>query len=207
MDLIIKLLNSLIPYGDLAYLIMFLLLLFCGFGLPLPEDVVLVTGGILASKGVTEFWITFMVTMLGVLMGDSIIFLIGKTYGERIKKTRFFRIFISPERDKKIKEKYDKYGSGIIFVARFMPGLRMPIFLSTGIYGAPYLKFLSLDGFAALISVPVWIYVGEIFGNNLEALDQKIKSLQFGIYGVLAAAILLLFLFLYLKKRFAHWLG
>ena len=40
MKLIIELLAHLTPYGHYAYFIMFAILLACGFGLPMPEDVV-----------------------------------------------------------------------------------------------------------------------------------------------------------------------
>jgi membrane protein DedA with SNARE-associated domain len=203
MDLIITLLSSLTPYGHYAYLIMFLILIACGFGLPLPEDIVLVTGGILAGREVTTFGMTFLVTMAGVMIGDSTIFLIGSRAGDRLKKTRFFARLLPPERDAKIQNWYAKYGDKVIFFARFAPGLRMPLFLSAGIYKVPFWKFFLLDGFAALISVPVWIYLGELFGDNLELLDQKIKKLQFGIYGALALVLVAVVVGLVIKKKIA----
>lgn len=193
--------NRLTPYGGYAYLLMFILLLACGFGFPMPEDVVLVTGGLLASRGVTDFYTTVLVTMAGVLIGDGVVFLIGKNMGPRIKQSNFFNRMMSKEREQRVLSWFTKYGDRVVFFARFAPGLRMPLFLTAGIYQIPTWKFFCLDGFAALISVPVWIWVGYFFGSNLEVLGEKMHQLQVGLYGfLLATAIIFLFVW-FIKKK------
>lgn len=201
MQLIIDLLEFLTPYGTYAYILMFLILLACGFGLPLPEDVVLITGGILSSYDVTNYWMTFAICMAGVLIGDGTIFFFGRTLGSRIKKTRLFSYLIKEERDLKIQYWFRKYGVKIIFLARFMPGLRTPLFLSAGIYKVSAWKFFLLDGFAALISVPAWIWIGFVFGENLEVLEKKMRQFQFGIYGILAGILGFFILMWFIKKK------
>ena len=42
-----------------------------------------------------------------------------------------------------------------------------------------------MDGLAALISVPVWIYLGEYGARNTDWLMEKMHSLQSGIFTVL----------------------
>ena len=201
MTLVIELMNQLSPYGTYGYIFMFLILLACGFGFPLPEDVVLVTGGLLASRGVTDFGSTMLVTMAGVLIGDGIVFTIGSKMGPRIKKTKFFKRMMPKKRELQVKQWFDKFGDKVIFFARFAPGLRMPLFLTAGIYQVPMWKFVSLDGFAALISVPVWIWVGYFFGSNLEALEQKMHQMQIGIYSLLALVLVSLVSLWFVKKK------
>jgi len=87
-------------------------------------------------------------------------------------------------------------------MARFMPGLRTPLFFATGSYHVPFWKFLLLDGFAAIISVPLWVYVGYLFGANLEELEIVIKRAQVGIYVALGALIVLFVGGYFLKKRY-----
>ncbi len=201
MQLIIDLLNFLTPYGTYAYVLMFIILLACGFGLPLPEDVILITGGMLASHHVTDYWVTLAVTMAGVLIGDGIVFMLGRHAGKKIKKTRLFKHIIKPGTDQKIQSWFSRYGDKVIFFARFAPGLRMALFLSAGIYHVPAWKFFTLDGIAATISVPLWIWLGFVFGSNLELLEAKIRQLQFGIYGVLGLLIVVLGLAWFIKKK------
>lgn len=204
MRLIIDLLAFLMPYGTLAYIIMFMILLACGFGLPLPEDIVLITGGILSSHEVTNFWVTLGVCLAGVLIGDSIIYTAGRTMGERIKKTRVFNILVKRERDEKIQYWFSRYGDKVIFFARFMPGLRTALFLTSGIYKVPAWKFITLDGIAALISVPLWVWLGHLFGSNLELLEKKMHQLKIGIYGILGFVVVSIIIAWIVKKKFSE---
>lgn len=201
MKLIIEFLNHLIPYGHYGYLIMFGTLLACGFGFPMPEDVVLITGGILSARGITDFSTTFAVCMAGVLVGDGVVFTIGRKMGPRIKETRFFNRMMTPEREKQVMRWFSKYGDKVIFFARFAPGLRMPLFLTAGMYQVSPWKFLALDGFAAIISVPVWIWVGYIFGANLETLEAKIQQFQLGIYSIVGGLLVIILATWYVKKK------
>lgn len=202
MSRIVQLLDFLIPYGVHSYFVMFGLLLACGFGLPLPEDVILITGGILASRGVTGYWTTVAVTLTGVLIGDGAIFFMGRMAGPRIKSSFLFRHILTEHRNEKVRLDLQKYGHNVIFLARFMPGLRMPIYLTTGMYHVPAWKFFLLDGLAALISVPLWIHLGYLFGSNLEELERRIDHFRLGFYIVLAVVLAgTIGLFLYRKAR------
>lgn len=200
MRAIIDLLQFLSPYGTHSLIVIFLILLACGFGLPLPEDLPLITAGILASHGIVDLHDAHLVCFAGVILGDGIIYTMGLKLGPQLKRRKPFNKILTPERDAKVTEIFRKYGTKVIFMARFMPGLRMPVFLSAGMFHVKWWVFFGLDGFAALISVPVWVYLGFIFGSNLEQLEKATRRFQFGVYTVLAVAIMT-FAILYLVKR------
>jgi membrane protein DedA with SNARE-associated domain len=201
MQLLIDLLAFLEPYGTHSYIVMFGILLACGFGLPMPEDVVLITGGILASHGVTQLWLVNIVCMAGVLIGDSTIFWIGRTLGNQVKTKGVFKKVFTESRDATVRKVFDRYGNKVIFMARFMPGLRTPIFMTAGTYHVGFLKFIALDGLAALLSVPMWVYIGFVFGKNLEELEVKIRQFKFGIYSILALLVIIFVSYAFIKRR------
>ena len=58
-----------------------------------------------------------------------------------------------------------------------------------------------MDGLAALISVPVWIYLGYFFADNLDVLMTYVHDVQKVIYLALGL-VLILVIFVYLKKKF-----
>jgi hypothetical protein len=201
MKLLIDLLHFIQPYGIYSYAVIFGVLLACGFGLPMPEDITLVVAGILAARDVIDFNISVVVCMAGVLIGDGTIFYLGSRYGTKLRGTKFFSFILPERRDIAVKAIFDKYGDKVIFMARFMPGLRTPLFFATGSYHVPFWKFLLLDGFAAIISVPLWVYVGYLFGANLEELETVIKKAQFGVYAALIGLIAVFVAAWYAKKR------
>lgn len=201
---IAKLVVILTPYGFYSYFVMFALLLAGGFGFPLPEDVVLITGGVLASLKVCNIWIVLVLSFAGILIGDSTMFMIGKRAGPKIQNSKFYKTLLNPRNNERVQTAFQKWGDKVVFMARFMPGLRAPLFISAGMYKVPYWKFFALDGSAAVISVPVWIYLGYLFGANLDELHRYARKFQIGIYSVLGAAILLIVIVVFFKKYLTH---
>jgi membrane protein DedA with SNARE-associated domain len=135
-------------------------------------------------------------------LGDGIIFGLGSRYGTKLRTTKFFSLILPERRDAAVKAVFEKYGDKVIFMARFMPGLRTPLFFAAGSYHISVWKFLALDGLAAVISVPLWVYVGFLFGANLEELEKVVRKAQFGIYAGLVVLVLLFAGAYLVKKRY-----
>lgn len=194
-------------FTDYGYIAVFGILILCGFGLPIPEDITLVSGGVISGLDLANPHTMCIVGLAGVLIGDSTMFLAGRIFGYRIQRIRTFRRILSPRRFSQIQRKFKQYGLSLLFVARFLPGLRSPIYLVAGMSRRiPYHTFILMDGFAALISVPVWIYLGYFFADNLDLLMEYVKDVQKLIYLCLGVVILIVLL-VYLKKRFHHKLN
>lgn len=218
-------LNSLIVFfTNYGFIAVFGVLLLCGFGLPVPEDITLVAGGFISSmacsvdgtflealKSCNEVHYMLAVSMAGVLIGDSTMYFLGRIFGEKLLKIKFFSKIVTPERYQWIQEKFAKHGFWFIFAARFMPGLRSPIFVVTGISKkVSYLKFFLTDGIAALISVPVWVYLGfwgERQLSDLKLLDHYVKKGQYSIFIILGIAIVTLLVIWFVKKKIKEKTG
>ena len=175
-------------------------LLLCGFGLPLPEDVILITGGYLAYSGYMDIWIFLVLAMAGVLMGDSIMFMLGRKMGASILSHRFFSRFIKPFHIRKARVVIEKYHERIFFIARFLPGLRSAIFFTGGALKTKFMKFFLYDGIAALISVPALV-LGSYYGG--EYIDQVFRVAK-GVQSVLIVLSIVLVVFVTIRVR--QWL-
>ena len=64
-------------FTEYGYWAVFVMLLICGFGIPVPEDVTLVTGGVIAGLGHAHVHTMFAVGMAGVMIGDGLMFTLG----------------------------------------------------------------------------------------------------------------------------------
>lgn len=184
-----------------AYFIIFGILLLCGFGLPIPEDITLIAGGIMAYYGKADVYVMILVGLLGVMLGDGAMFQIGKRYGNRVFEWKWMKRFLHTDRLDAVKDKLRNHGYKVIFSARFMPGLRSLVFLTSGALGIPFRIFLFFDGLAALISVPAIVYSCYFFGDAIHDAVHVIKNVEQGVLAVIVIGILY-FLVKYFIKRY-----
>ncbi len=174
------------------YFAIFAVLILCGVGIPLPEDIPLITAGFLAYGGTINVWVAIGVCMVAVLGGDSIIYYIGRRWGLSILKHRWFAKLMHEERLGKVREYFDRYGDRTIFFARFIVGFRAVTFWAAGTLHVPYWKFLLFDGIAALLSVPAFVLLGWYFGDNIEYALGLLGSVERVILAVAVVGLLLL---------------
>ncbi len=161
-----------------AYLAIFGVLFVCGLGVPIPEDITLISAGILASMKTISLIGAMVVGFIGVLVGDALLFSLGRYYGRRVFKLPGFRRIFTDARVEAAEQRVKSNSKFICFTARFLPGLRAPIFLTAGVMGVRPIIFYTLDGFAALISVPIWVLVGFYAAENIEKALKIAKHLQ-----------------------------
>ena len=184
----------------------FTLLVACGLGLPLPEDVALITGGYLAGKGppigVGSLPLMILVGLAGILIGDTIIFKAGSNYGEALLQTRIGR-HIPGEKVERIIGLFERHGPKFIMLARFLPGVRAVTYFVAGTTGVPYWKFLLYDGIAACASAPGWILLGHWAGKHrmLRKAWQYAKEVQIGIIGVVLGIVVLWIAIALIRRR------
>ena len=173
--------QTLMPiFTEYGYAAVFVMLLICGFGVPVPEDVTLVTGGVIAGLGHADVHTMFAVGMAGTMFGR------GRLYGPRIIKLPGFRRVLTAERFASAQDAFHKYGKWVMFVARFLPGLRTPVFFTAGMsHRVSFATWFLMDGCAALISVPIWVYLGYFGAQNWDWMFGILRQFQHGIFGLL----------------------
>lgn len=187
--------------GGPAYAAIMGVLLACGLGVPIPEDITLIAAGILAGMGQINIAGAYIVGYFGVLIGDAILFFIGRKFGRRVFHWPLFSKLFTPARIQQAEDRIQKNAKLVCFVARFLPGLRAPIYLTAGILKVKPSVFLFQDGLAALLSVPIWIYLGQMVGEDFDLALEKAKEFHMVILGLLAIFIIFYLIRRYIKKK------
>lgn len=154
---------------------LFIALVLTGFGVPLPEDLILITGGVLAHQGVTRLGWMVPILYLGVLSGDFLIYSFGRQFGETVLQHPHFVRLLTPERRARIERYFARYGTCTVFLVRHIAVLRAPTYVIAGAMKLPRWQFLFWDGLAALISVPVVIGLGYLFADHIDVLQQDLR--------------------------------
>lgn len=190
--------------SGLIYSGLFITLILCGLGLPIPEDIPLIAVGLAAAVGTVHLKTSIFVAMAGVLIGDTIIYYVGYHWGLSLLNRKLVRRVLPEKRLERVRRYFNRYGNRTIFFARFIVGLRAATFWAAGTLNVRYGTFLLFDGLAALISVPAFVYLGWYFGDNIDQLMPVIKDIKLILLLVAMGAIGFFIYWEFSKKRTEH---
>ena len=144
-------------YGPIA---VFGLLVIAGVGLHLPEDLIVIPAGWeIASGQFPMFW-TILAAYLGVTGGDTIWFLVCRKFGGRLVGTHWFRKQAHPKRILQVKALYDRHGTWVLLVSRFIPGSRTVGVAVGGLVHLSWGVFLLVEFSTAILSVGFQLGLG-----------------------------------------------
>lgn len=181
---------------------LFIALVLAGLGLPVPEDLILITGGVLAHQGVTHVGWTVAILYVGVLTGDLIIYSFGRRFGDTVLSHPHVSRLLSPTRRQKIERYFARYGNRTVFLVRHLAVLRAPTYLIAGAMKVPGWKFLLWDGLAALVSVPLMVSLGYFFADHIEGLHHNLSRIE---HWLGALIILTVVTYLLIRYRETWW--
>ena len=151
--------------GRFSYPAVFLLLSATGIGLPISEDVVLLTAGVAVAAGHAKLALMIPIACAGVFTGDTLLFRIGARLGPKLFEVKRLKPVLTPERVATVRGRFDRYGAWTIFAARFLPGVRMPVFLLSGGFGVTQQRFWLADAPAISLFASALVWVGATFGE------------------------------------------
>ncbi|OQW48920.1 MAG: hypothetical protein A4S09_13210 [Proteobacteria bacterium SG_bin7] len=196
----------------MTYAIIIVMMVLSAFGLPIPEEVTIITVAVLSHMGANPDlfpppypgaptinpWIASLVCVAAVLFSDIVVYSIGHRSGKMLEKSpRFEKIFKNGKMNK-IQNITHRYGVWAVFFFRFMPGVRFPGHLFCGMMDLKLWKFILMDLFAALVSIPTQLVLVSVYGRDILATLYRFKV--FVIWGVG-----LFLLFMITKKVWAWW--
>ena len=145
-----------------------------------PSETSVITAGVVASQGDLSLPLVILFAATGAFAGDNTSYFIGARYGTRINR-RFFQSEKAKERVAWAQRQVQERGGELIVVARFIPGGRTVVTLSSGTLGYPWRRFVLFDAIAATIWAVYAALLGYIGGHAFEAQPWKGLLLAFAI--------------------------
>ncbi len=149
-------------------------------GFFLPGDSLLVTAGLLASRGYLNVWILFVLLSVMAVTGDAVGYWFGRVTGPKIFVKEKSILFA---RDHLIHAQriYEKYGNKIIILARFMPIVRTFAPIVAGVGQMPYVRFVSYNIIGGILWIGSMLTIGYTLGNVVPDIDTYLHWVIIGI--------------------------
>jgi membrane-associated protein len=152
-----------------------------------PGETVVVTGGTIASTGGLSLIGVILAGMVGAIIGDSCAYWLGRAGGERIRM--FFGRVAGHDRVLAAERMVERRGAALVFVGRFLPGIRLAINLSCGAGKMDYKRFIVFDSLGALTWSAQAAVLGYIFGKSFESRPWIGLLIALGIALVVAGIV------------------
>jgi membrane protein DedA with SNARE-associated domain len=185
--------------GLFIYVGLFLSLLGGAVGLPIPEDLPLIIGGVLANQGNAELHLIFIVCYTAIIIGDVLIFFIGRKFGPALFTKEWVKKRMPPSRVRKMRFNLEKRSLLMIFLARHLFYLRTITFLTCGAVKMRVERFLLADACAALVSVPLMLTLGYFAAEHYESMFSVFRKVEYVILVGIIIAV-----YIYWKKKKAR---
>ena len=169
---------------------------------PVPEDILLISFGFLAGKIEKSLFLIAFISYISVIISDLFLYYLGAAV-KKMALMKFGQSIFYKKIEKGIKY-YNLIGTPIIFIARFVFGLRSAVFIASGFMNYNVKKFFLLNSAAGFIQIPLLICIGYFFSNKIEFIISFINSNKLYLTllsGIILSSIITVKLFLEKKIR------
>lgn len=143
------------------------------FGFFFPGDSLLVTAGLLASRGLLDLKLLIILTIIAAITGDSVGYWFGHKTGPKIFRREDSLLFHKKNLIR-ANQFYQKHGGKTIILARFMPFIRTFAPIVAGVGTMQYTKFLFYNIFGGIFWVLLTTLFGFFLGSVIPDIDRYI---------------------------------
>jgi membrane protein DedA with SNARE-associated domain len=170
---------------------------------PYPSDAVVLIFAYLAGRGSFNPFAVYVGTVIGSITGIMILYWLGKKKGERLVQiitTSWMKRIFPLKMIERAQSAFSRRGTVVVFLNRFLPGMRAPICFAAGMVDVKSVVFFWLS----LLSVMLWnlflVSAGFYVGSSWQEAARFLK--QYNLIVTAAFIPLVVFLIiLYIRKR------
>jgi membrane protein DedA with SNARE-associated domain len=174
---------------DYGLLIIFVAMAAENACLPVPSEVVVPYGGVLAALGHTSLWAVIVVSTVAALVGTNAVYAIGRWGGRPLALRYGYRIRLKPSHIDQAERWFARRGEPMVLYTRLLPVVRTFISLPAGIARMSWVKFIVYTAIGSAVWNTALAYLGWAFGANWDTLQAQFLRYTIYFFIVLAAVI------------------
>lgn len=189
--------------GYSGYLGIVLLMTIESSFIPLPAELILIPAGALVARGELSFTLVLIAGTVGSVLGALVNYILAYHLGRRAVNRlihKYGKLFFVNEATVLKSERYfDSHGEITTFIGRLIPGVRSFVSLPAGFVKMGMIRFCVFTAIGAGIWNLLLIYVGYLFGDNLDLIQANLKEITLVV--IAAAAIITISYIIWHKSR------
>ena len=161
-------------------------------GFIFPGETAVILGGVVASRGHVNIVALIVLTVTCAIAGDSVGYLVGERWGQRLLATRLLRQrqhLLDP-----IFDQLNRRGALAVFLARFTAFLRAVVPGLAGISSMRYRVFLPANALGGAVWGTAFCLLGYFVGSTYTRVEHVSGIASDILLGLIAATIVVVFL-------------
>lgn len=155
-------------------------------GAGIEGETVVVLGGVMVHRGALGFMPAVLAASLGSFLADQFFFTLGRrfrhhSYVQRLQMRPAFQRALGA---------FERHPTLFVFAFRFLYGLRTISPLAIGTTSLSATRFLLINAVAALVWATIFIGLGFLFGQAIEAMFGRVRAVEHVLIPLAAVAII-----------------
>ncbi len=163
-----------------------------GLGTLINEDLTCIVAGLLAARGLLSLYLAVAACFLGTWIGDMLLYATGRYSSGKLLARWPFKKMIASTTLESTRVWLNHHGGLAVMISRFMPGTRLPLYLTAGLVRMNVLKMMFWVTFAGLLWTLPIVTLAAYFGQGFS--EWLIKNGKWMLPGVMFFFILSFFL-------------
>lgn len=147
-------------------------------GMPIPDEMIVMSGGFVSSLGILNVIPAFLLIYLGVVSGLSLGYIVGKIFGTKVldklmkrKKERYLL---------KSQQMVEKYGHYALVTSYFIPVVRHIVPYVVGMNNMSFKMYALYSYTAGFVWTLVYFVLGSLFGQHINSIVAI--AIEYGVY-------------------------
>ncbi|HEF1903004.1 TPA: DedA family protein [Bacillus cereus] len=166
-------------------------------GMPIPDEMIVMSGGFVSSLGILNVIPAFLLTYLGVVSGLSLGYILGKIFGakvlDKLMKKKKAKYVV------KSQEMVEKYGHYALVTSYFIPVVRHVVPYLVGMNNMSFKTYALYSYTTGFVWTLAYFVLGSLFGQHIERIVAV--AIEYGLYFGGMVFIVTGILYLYRQKR------
>jgi membrane-associated protein len=179
-----------------GYLALFLIFSIGLFFFPVPNEILLMSGGLLATTSYLDPIPAMFIIFSSILLHGTLLYFLGHFFEDKSnlihKKQSIWH-----KRALKGKEMLDRHGLRAASFSYFFPFVRHAVPFSVGVSAIPYQRFAPIAFSSAFIWMSFYYWIGFYYGRSITDWASFVQQLIYTLIGV----VILFGLYYYFKSR------
>lgn len=166
-----------------------------------PGDVAIFAAGFVSGDSRSNLIIVLISAYIGSAIGFTLVYLAGKHYGRRIIASEKIR-YINRRLLERTESWYKKYGSKLLIVSKYLPGIRFALVFFSGVADMDFRKVFVYTSISCLIWNSMVILLAYYLQQNIGEVYEVLTTYSSVVlYILIGIAIIWSARWFYLRRR------